>query len=664
MLKLGELVGFLRVDDSGMDQGLAQGESKFKGFGDKMGLMAAGIGAALGVGLGAALASALETDAAQTKLAAQLGSTEWAEELGTVAGNLYTRGFGASAEEGMQAVRAVMQSGLLPEDAESPVIEEMTRQVQALAQAWGVDVAAAARTAGQMMRNGLASDSQEAMDILTRGFQQTGDASGDLLDTFDEYSTQFRKLGLNGTEAMGLLSQGTKAGARDIDTVADSLKEFAIRAADGSKASAEGFAAIGLNAEKMTAIFAKGGPAARDGLGMVLEKIQAMKDPTEREAAAVALFGTKAEDMQAALMGMDLSKATAAMGDVSGATAEMADTFEESASQKMEAFKRQVQGALTEQLAKAIPYIEDTAKFLKENKDIVGPLAVALGVLGVAIGAIVAITKVYTAVQTALNVVMALNPIGLIVIAVIALIAGIYLLWTNSSAFRDFFIGMWDAIWGALVAFWHWIEENAPKLLELLTWPYRMAWEAIKLVWQWIKDAAGATAKWIVDKFNAFVEFMSALPGRVWRAAKGMFDGVVNAAKSGINWIIRAWNAIDFSIDVRVPDWVPGIGGKGFYVADVVPDIPYLAKGGTAIQAGLSVVGDAGPELAYMPTGASVVPLNGDTLGGMFGGRGGAVRVFGELLVRGDGLLSGMREYVRINGGSVEDVIGAGSVGV
>jgi hypothetical protein len=46
-----------------------------------------------------------------------------------------------------------------------------------------------------------------------------------------------------------------------------------------------------------------------------------------------------------------------------------------------------------------------------------------------------------------------------------------------------------------------------------------------------------------------------------------------------------------------------------------IPYIPYLAKGGTAIAAGLAIVGENGPELLHMPRGATVTPLSGGSGG-------------------------------------------------
>src|SRR3546814_1665275 len=54
-------------------------------------------------------------------------------------------------------------------------------------------------------------------------------------------------------------------------------------------------------------------------LDLTLDSLRRMKDPTEREAAAVALFGTQAEDLGAALFELDPSSATKKLGDVGGA---------------------------------------------------------------------------------------------------------------------------------------------------------------------------------------------------------------------------------------------------------------------------------------------------------------------------------------------------------
>jgi hypothetical protein len=46
--------------------------------------------------------------------------------------------------------------------------------------------------------------------------------------------------------------------------------------------------------------------------------------------------------------------------------------------------------------------------------------------------------------------------------------------------------------------------------------------------------------------------------------------------------------------------------------------VPALAEGGTALKPGWSMVGEEGPELRYLPKGASVVPLGHSAAAGAY----------------------------------------------
>lgn len=644
-LDLGELNATISIDDSEFDEGLDQAEGRFSKWGDKLQVAAAAAGVVIAGALTAALADAMEVDNAQAKLAAQLGDEQWAKELGKVAGHMYTEGWGESVADNMETIRAIMSSGLLAEDATSAEIEAISTKAKALADVFDQDVLATARAAGQMIRNGLAKDAAEAFDILTRGMQQTGDMAGDMMDTWSEYSTQFRKLGLTGVQAMGLMTQGLRAGARDIDTVADGLKEFAIRAADGSKASAEGFKAIGLDAEKMTKIFAKGGPDAAAALDLVLDKLRAIKDPVAREAAAIALFGTKAEDMQKALFAMDLTTATNQMGQVAGAADKMANAVGASAGAQLDSFKRKVQMALVEQLAKAVPYLTATGVWMNKHAAIVGPLVGALGGLAAIIGVIIVVTKIWAAVQMALNVAMALNPIGLLIAGIVLLVAGIALLWFKCEGFRNAITAMWEALVFGLKLYWAAVQVVWGAIADFFVgW-----WHLFTGTWKKVFEALGALIGWVIDRWNGLIEFITSLPGRITAAAKNMWDGIVNSAKGAVNAVIRAWNALDISVSVRVPDWVPVYGGRTFGVPDLIPDIPYLDVGGRITKTGLAVVHKDEQVL----TAAEVRRRRGDDDPAAGG------QVTGTIWIRGTGLLAGLREEVAIRGGNVQAVLGS-----
>ncbi|MEU4391646.1 phage tail tape measure protein [Kribbella sp. NPDC023855] len=336
------------VDKAGKD---------WSGLKDKLKLGALGAAAALGAGL----AEGLDFGAAQSKLQAQLGLTgKDAEKIGAAAGDLYKSGFGESVEDAGDTIRAAFENGVVGINDSREAIAAVGADIQNYIVLSGEDAQASTRAVAQILKNKLAPNAKAAFDLLVRGQQLGINKSEDLLDTFTEYSTQFRALGIDGPKALGLLNQGLRAGARDADTVADSLKEFAIRAKDGSATTVEGFKSIGLNADKMQQIFAKGGPGASAGLDLVLDRLRAMEDPVKRDAAAVALFGTKAEDMQAALFALDPSTAVQGLGDLAGAADRAGTTLNDNAKARLTSFTRTVKTNVVDFLGtKVIPKLEE-----------------------------------------------------------------------------------------------------------------------------------------------------------------------------------------------------------------------------------------------------------------------------------------------------------------
>lgn len=590
-LKLGELSAIVSVDDKKFNDGLDRSKSKFKGFADKLGPIGAAAGAAAGAAIASGLTQALELDDAVNRLERQLGDQELAGDLGDAAGEAWARGFGANAGEATQAAQAAMQGGLLPEDAGQQEIEDLTAQSLALADTWDLDVTQAARAAGQMMRTGMAGDGQEALDILTRGFQKSGDLAGDTLDTVSEYGTQFRDLGLDGQQAMGLISQGLEAGARDTDKVADAIKEFSIRAIDGSDTTREAFNAIGLDAEKMARKIAEGGPEATEAMDQTLDRLREMEDPVKRDAAAVGLFGAQAEDLGDALYELDPSEAVEALGETEGAAEDLADTAEESATKQLESFRRQAKKALADQLVQVIPHIKSVATWLGENKEIVVPLVAALGTFASIIGVIIGLYKVWTAVQLAFNIVAAANPITWIVLAVVALIAVIVIIATKTTWFQD----IWSAAWG-------WIQDAAAATGRFFK----------ETVWEdWILGAFNAIGDWI----GKVVGWFQDLPGKIKSGFSGLMDIITAPFRSAFNAVSGFWNRTVGSLSWSVPDWVPQIGGNSISA----PTLPRLAQGGIvpAVPGGMPVIaGEGGRREAIAPLAELETMIRGAVRGG------------------------------------------------
>lgn len=95
---------------------------------------------------------------------------------------------------------------------------------------------------------------------------------------------------------------------------------------------------------------------------------------------------------------------------------------------------------------------------------------------------------------------------------------------------------------------------------------------------------------------------------RAWLGVKQIFEGIVSGLgaifKAPLNFMIDGINKFLSGIGkIKIPDWVPGVGGKGFSI----PKIPRLAKGGIVSASTIANIGEAGTE--------AVIPLQRNTQG-------------------------------------------------
>lgn len=93
---------------------------------------------------------------------------------------------------------------------------------------------------------------------------------------------------------------------------------------------------------------------------------------------------------------------------------------------------------------------------------------------------------------------------------------------------------------------------------------------------------------------------------QAWEGVKQIFSGVMESlkalVKAPINFIISAINTLIGGLNkVKIPDWVPGVGGKGINI----PQIPMLAKGSRNAP-DTFIAGERGPELITNGKGRTV----------------------------------------------------------
>lgn len=335
--------------------------------------------AALGLGAGALIGqqvmAGMEAEASADLIQARLGIDEASmAKISGAAGKAYADNFGESLQANMSAAQSAIESGLLS-GADDPNTQAVIERLSTVSQLLGEEIPRVSRSASQLIKTGIAKDMNEAFDLIVKGQQSGLNVSEDWLDTLDEYSTQFRKLGLSGADTLGLLSQMTKAGARDTDVAADAIKEFSIRAIDGTEATNTALLALGLDWQKVPQELAAGGDRARNAFDQVIKAIQRVEDPVQKASLQVALFGTQSEDLGDALNAMDLSTAVAQLGEVDGAAQRAADTMGDNTAASVETAKRALEtGAASMQrsLADAFgPGVEQIATWLTENQDTV-----------------------------------------------------------------------------------------------------------------------------------------------------------------------------------------------------------------------------------------------------------------------------------------------------
>ena len=185
--------------------------------------------------------------------------------------------------------------------------------------------------------------------------------------------------------------------------------------------------------------------------------------------------------------------------------------------------------------------------------------------------------KIVTVAMKALNVAMKANLIGLIVTAIIGLVAAFIYLWNNCEGFREFWINLWNIIKDTASRAWEaiknafsgigtWFKEkfdtvqnagknamdNVKKWFSDALAAIKKAWSTVKEffqgIWNGIKTVFNVVGTWFLDRFKTAWDNVKT----IWNGAKSFFSGIWNGIKgifgSITTWFrdkfMGAWNAI------------------------------------------------------------------------------------------------------------------------
>jgi hypothetical protein len=187
--------------------------------------------------------------------------------------------------------------------------------------------------------------------------------------------------------------------------------------------------------------------------------------------------------------------------------------------------------------------IRSVTGFMKDHKTIVQAIAVGVVTAVAAFKVWAIITKTVAAVQAVLNAVLAANPIGIVILAVAGLVAGLIYAYKHSETFRN----VVDKAFRAVGAAFDFVKDHWKLFLAVLM----PALAPIILM-----------ATQIANHWDTTKRILSAAFSAVGNAAKGMWDNVLRPT---FKFISDAWFTVVGALvngAAKAFGWVPGIGGK------------------------------------------------------------------------------------------------------
>lgn len=205
---------------------------------------------------------------------------------------------------------------------------------------------------------------------------------------------------------------------------------------------------------------------------------------------------------------------------------------------------------------------KDLTKWVSENKD---TIKIAVGVIASATMGLIAYKGAMTAMaivksvtkwldgmtlsQKLLNIAMSMNPIGLVIAGITALVTAFIYFWNTSEEFRNFWIGLWktikqaigdaiafiepilQSIWDTMVSVWNGISTTISSVMSAI-------WTTISTIWGAIKST-----------IETVLTVILAIIGTIWYAIDDTVLTVMNAIW---NTITTIWNAISNTISTVI----------------------------------------------------------------------------------------------------------------
>ena len=587
--------GDVSIDTAKKLQKIEEAGEKVSNVGKKMSI---GVTAPIVAAGAAGLAAFSEVDEALDTIITKTGAT------GDVADSLATsfENVGSNTHLELQTVGEAIgevntQFGFMDKK-----LEDSTNYILQFAEINGTDVSQSAIYARQAIEayNLSYDDLNKVLDVTTKTSQNTGQAVDSLFDSAIKGAPQIKQLGLSFGEGVTLMGQFEQAGV------------------DGNAALS--------SLSKATVAYAKDGKSLSEGLGELQDKIKNASSETDAINAAAEVFGTKggprmADAIRRGTLNLeDLAKiADESQGSVGETFEATLDPIDKS-NQAMNNAKLALADVGESVQISLLPFFEMAIDALKSFKGwwdsldqgtknwiitlagiaaVIGPALVVIGTLMSSVTKITAGVKDLATVWSGLGKLFGLSGgwFAVAVIAIAALVAGLVWAYNNVEWFRN-----------GVNAFFQGVSDIAVEVFNFMGGYISNIFGGIIQNFQNFFDAGKRI-------FTGFIDFITGIFTGDWERAwngvvnifGGIFDMIAAMAKAPLNTMIGLINAFLGGLNnIKIPKWVPGVGGKGFSIST----IPYLAEGGHVLN-GQAIVGEAGPELLSNKNGkTTVTPLS------------------------------------------------------
>ena len=423
-------------------------------------------------------------------------------------------------------------------------LEKTTIAFMKFADITGTDATQAVQLVSRAMGDAGIDSSEYAtvLDELAVAAQASGISVDKLTEYLTKYGAPMRALGFDTKESIAIFSQWEKAGVNT--EIAFSGMKNAI-----SKWSAEG-------------------EDAKEEFKKTLDKIASAPNIVSATTKAIEVFGKKAgPDLADAIQNgrFEYSNFLKIIEDSSGTvenTYEQTQDGFDKISLAAQELKADVADAFKEMMDEYGPDIEAAIDKIKEflNKafekftnDILPKIKDALdwiikhlpeieaGIVGIGtafaawkvVGIITAVATalkgmsaaemVATAKTWLLNTALLANPIGLVIAAIVGLVAAFVVLWKKSEKFRNFWIGLWEKI-----------KEVTSIVWEAIKGFFSAAWDKVKEIWGGITEFFSGLWESIKSIFSTIASWIN----------ENVFQPIIEFFQPVIDFFTTAWNII------------------------------------------------------------------------------------------------------------------------